>query len=362
MYSFVGRRRGRRLRIPALLLAAALGLSACGGSSTAADVPSGPPVMANESSWNSTVTKANGEHQLVIYWSMGTEQNVPNFIAAFKKKYPDIKVKIVFQATGDLVNRLDQEMSANVQGADVVVHASPAWFSDQFSANHLAALQVSPENQAAGWQKMLNNKSFATWWGFAYVLGYRTAQPKPPTNLKALLDSNPKARIGLVDPHASQASGNVYETLPKRYGDGILDQLAKSNYTIEGSNSQLSQALAAGSVDYAYPDQINTTAPLIAKGAPLGQIVTNQAVAGAYYNVGVVRNAPDPNAAQVFANFAMSKDGQAAVAKDNSPAATVPSSLPGAIPWGTVKAYNPADWTSDKWNAWIAKYWTPRFK
>jgi iron(III) transport system substrate-binding protein len=358
----VARRRGRRLRIPAFLVAAAVGLAACGGGSTTADVSSGPPVMANDASWNSIVDKAKSEHQLVLYWSMGTNQNVPNLLDAFAKAYPDIKLQINFQATGDLVNRLDQEMSANVQGADVVIHASPGWFSDQFSAGHLAALQVSPANQAAGWQKMLDNKSYATWWGFAYVLGYRTSEPKPPANVKALLDANPHIRIGLVDPHASQASANAYEQLRKTYGDGILDQLAKTNYTIEGNNSQMSQAFAAGTFDYAYPDQVSTTAPLIAKGAPLAQVATTDAIAGAYYNVAVLRNAPDPDAAQVFANFVMSQDAQAAIAKDSSPAATVPGSLPGTIPWGNVKAYNPSDWSTNQWNDWIAKYWTPRFK
>jgi iron(III) transport system substrate-binding protein len=210
---------------------------------------------------------------------------------------------------------------------------------------------------------MLGGKSYATWWGFQYVLGYAKSQPTPPTDVKALLDANPHAKIGVVSPKASQASANVYDTLRQTYGDGILDQLSKANYTVYNSNSELSAALAAGAVNYAYPDQINTTAPLIAKGAPIAQEVTQNARAGANYNVAVMLNAPHPDAAQVWANFVMSKDGQEAIVQDNAPAGTVPTSgVPGAAPWDQVHFLDPTQWTTDKWNAWIAKYWTPRFK
>jgi iron(III) transport system substrate-binding protein len=249
-----------------------------------------------------------------------------------------------------------------VKGADAVMHASPGWFADTYKANQFAALQVSPDNQAAGWDKLLGGKSYATWWGFQYVLGYAKSQPTPPADLKALLDANPQAKIGLVSPKASQAAANVYETLRQTYGDGFLDQLAKAKYTVYNSNSELSAAFGAGAVDYAYPDQVNTTAPLIAKGAPVAQLVTQKARAGANYNVAVMANAAHPNAAQVWANFVMSKDGQEAIVQDNAPAGTVPTSVPGAAPWTEVNFLDPAQWTNDKWNAWIAKYWTPRFK
>ncbi|MCH6470743.1 ABC transporter substrate-binding protein [Sinomonas terrae] len=317
---------------------------------------------AQSSAWNDIVKKANDEGSLTLYTSMGQENAEPKLYAAFKKAYPNIKINLTFLATGDLINKLNQELSGQVKGADAVMHASPGWFADTYKANQFAALQVSPDNQAAGWDKLLNGKSYATWWGFQYVLGYSKSQPTPPADLKALLDANPQAKIGLVSPKASQAAANVYETLRQTYGDGFLDQLAKARYTVYNSNSELSAAFGAGAVDYAYPDQVNTTAPLIAKGAQVAQLVTKNARAGANYNVAVMLNAPHPNAAQVWANFVMSKDGQEAIVQDNAPAGTVPTNVPGAAPWDQVNFLDPSQWTNDKWNAWIAKYWTPRFK
>jgi hypothetical protein len=67
-----------------------------------------------------------------------------------------------------------------------------------------------------------------------------------------------------------------------------------------------------------------------------------------------------PNAATVLANWLMSRDGATSLVKHISPA-TVPQEIDGAIPWGTVKTYDPKEWTTAKWDEWIAKYWTPRF-
>ncbi|GAA5194084.1 hypothetical protein GCM10023346_20680 [Arthrobacter gyeryongensis] len=365
MRSFFRSGGRRKLAASAILVTAALAMAGCGNggaTSGATDVKSGPPVDVQASAWSSLEKNANDEGALTIYSSMGQQESEPRLYGAFKKAYPNIKINIVFLGTGDLINRLNQEMSGQVKSADVVMHASPGWFADTYKAGNLAALQISPDNQSAGWDKMLDGNSYATWWGFQYLLGYAKSQPAPPTDLKALLDANPHAKIGLVNPHVAQAVANVYETLRQTYGDGILDQLAASSYTIFNSNSQLSSALAAGSVDYAYPDQVNTTGPLIVKGAPIAQEATQKAQAGANYNVAVIKNAPHPDAAQIWANFVMSKAGQEAIVQDNAPAGTVPTSVPNAVPWKAVNFLDATQWTTDKWNAWISKYWTPRFK
>ena len=351
----------RGLGISAALLSITAATAACGGAGDAEVAETGPPATASASEWDEIVDVANEEGELTLYWSMGEAESYPHLFDAFEKAYPDIDVNIVFQATGDLVNRLDEEISGNVASADTVVHASPLWFSDHYEADDFASLQVSPDNQDAGWEDMLDGKSYATWWGFQYVLGYNTGQPEPASDVKALLDANPDAKIGLVDPHASQAAANVYETLRQAYGDEILDQLSGADYTIYDSNSALSAGFGAGSVDYAYPDQVNTTGPLIKKGAPLAQLVTTEAQAGANYNVAVLKTAPHPNAAQVWANFVMSEAGQSAVIEDNAPAGTVPTDVENAIPWDAVRFLDPNEWTTEKWNAWIEEHWTPRF-
>jgi iron(III) transport system substrate-binding protein len=335
---------------------AVLGLTGCGGSAPENAVQAGPPTTADDAAWSKIVEAANKEGSLNFYKSLGGSDEV---VADFQKDYPNIKVNQTFAATGDLIQRLDQEIDAGVAGADVVMHSSPGWFSDKFAANQLASLQVSPSNVGEGWKDRLENKSYATVFGFPYTLSSRTGQPTF-TDLKSLLDSSSKARIGVVDPHVAVAIAFYYETQRQEFGDQILDQLAASQHTLEPSNTPLAQALAAGSVDYAAPGQASTTAPLIAKGAAITETVPTKGVSGAFYNVALMQKAAHPNAATVFANWLMARQGATSFVKHVSPA-TVPIDVPGAVKWGTVKAYDPKDWTTDKWNAWITQYWTPRF-
>lgn len=344
--------------VGALIAVGALTLAAgCGSGSGGELAATGPAVAAGEQEWNDILDAADGEGQVSLYYSLaGMEAVVDDFKAA----NAGIEVNLTFGATGDLTTRLDQEMGANVQGADVVFHASPGWFSDKSDSDALAALQVSPQEQQEGWEKLLDGNSYAEVFGFPYTIGYRTSE-SAPTDLKELLDQNPGASIGLVDPHASPASANVYQTLVDAYGDGILDQLANANFKIEANNSSLAQSFASGAFDYAYPSQSSTTRPLIDKGAPIAESVTETAVAGAYYNAAILRNAAHPNASQVFVNWLMSTAGAESFVKHVGPA-TVPLNVAGSVPWGEVKAYDPSDWTTEKWNSWIATQWTPRFQ
>ncbi|WPU09490.1 extracellular solute-binding protein [Pseudarthrobacter oxydans] len=333
-----------------------LSLTGCGGAAPENSVTAGPPAIVDNAAWDKIVESANKEGTVNLYRSLGGSENV---MAEFEKAYPNIKIEQTFAGTGDLIQRLDQEIDADVTGADLVLHASPGWFDEKFAANKFASLSVSPDTASAGWEERLEGKSYATFFGFPYTLSSRTGLPTY-TDLKSLLDANPNARVGVNDPHASVAAAFYYETQRQEFGDKVLDQLAATQRTMESGNTKLAQALAAGTYDYAVPGQNSTTAPLIAKGAQIVETVPTKGTTGAYYTLAVMQKSAHPNAATVLANWLMSRDGATSLVKHISPA-TVPQEIDGAIPWGTVKTYDPKEWTTAKWDEWIAKYWTPRF-
>lgn len=345
-----------RAVLAGLVGASVLLVSACGGGTPGGSaVEAGPPAMIDDGAWQEVVTAAREEGTVNLYFSLGGMEAV---VEDFKEAYPEIDVESNFASTGDLVQRLDQEMDSGVSGADVVMHAAPEWFAAKSDSDQLAALSVSPENTDF-WDDELEEQSFATVFGFPYTL---TSQGDSTvyTNLEELLDEDPDAKVAINDPSVAVAVAYYYESQRQEFGDEILDKLAAAQYSVFPGNTQMAQAIANGSFDYAVPGHSGTTKDLIAKGADLTETVPDQAANGAYYNVAVPTTAAHSNAGAVFINWLMSESGSQSFADNFSPA-SVPHDQDGTLPWGEMDSYDPEEWTTEKWNAWIAEYWTPRF-
>ena len=101
------------------------------------------------------------------------------------------------------------------------------------------------------------------------------------------------------------------------------------------SNPQLTEGIAAGDFDYAYPDIASITQAVIDKGAPVGIVVPEgDSVAGVHYNAAVLGNA-GTRSGQVFINWLMSERGATSLAEHLQPAVT-PVKVEGAsrgTPW-----------------------------
>ncbi|MFV0457359.1 MAG: ABC transporter substrate-binding protein [Actinomycetales bacterium] len=349
--------RSRVAAVAAALALAASGLAGCGsGGTSATEAAAGPPEAVDSAAWDKIVEAANEEGTLNWYFSVGSSDQI---IADFNQAYPDINVKSTFAGTADLIPKLDQEIEAGVKSADVVMHASPGWFIDRYEQDKFAALKVAPEQADAGWEDMLGGNSYATVLAIPFTIS-STGDNPTYTDVQSLLDAQPNAKLGLLDPHSSVAAAFAWDTIRQEFGDDILDKVAKSNYAVESSNTPLGQSLAAGSFDYGFPGLASVSTPLVAKGAKITETVPEKAASGPQYNAAVMTTAPHPNAAYVFVNWLMSQQGGASFVKNLYPAG-VPLDVEGSVPFDSIKSYDPKEWTNDKWNEWIAQYWTPRF-
>ena len=198
-------------------------------------------------------------------------------------------------------------------------------------------------------------------------MGSRTSSPterrsRNPRTSSKLLESNPDAKIGLVDPRRSSPFVTYqYKVLQEAFGDDIMERLSKANVTVVPSNPQLTEGIAAGDFDYAYPDIASITQAVIDKGAPVGIVVPQgESVAGVHYNTAVLRTAKHPNAAMVFVNWLMSERGATSLAKHLPPAVT-PVKVSDSLPWDSVKVFDVDEWTTEVQNDWIAENFAPYF-
>ena len=342
-------------------LALAIVLAGCGGAEPAGPeqgATAAPPTTVDAAAWTKIEEAANSEGQVTAYVSLTGMDPV---FADFMKAYPKIKVTLSQVPTADLLPRLDQELGVGAQGADLTFHASPGWFVDNFKKGNFKTLELSPDAQKVGAAESVGKNNFAGVYGFPNVISYRTSQPKPE-NLKQLLDSNPQAKIGLVDPRRSSPFVTYqYKVLQDAYGADFMQRLSKANVKIVPSNPQLTEGLASGDFDYAYPDIASITQKVIDKGAPAAIVVPNdKSLAGVHYNTAILRTATHTNAAEVLANWLMSERGATSLATHLKPAVT-PAKVPGSMGWNDVTVFNVDTWTTQAQNDWIAKNFAPYF-
>lgn len=295
--------RTRVLGTAAVLGAITLTLAGCGGSTAVSRPVSG--------SWDEVVAAANEEGSVTIY-STQAQPVLADLERAFEKAYPHIDLTVVRGVDSDLLFRVDIEARTGKGAGDVAVITDAAWM--QAAADTDKAVEViGPAFDAAEYRRadsVVGGKYFLEG---AVVLGFgwnTAAYPKGIRTAQDLLDPALKGKVGIVTPATSPTYIDYYDHIEEHYGGReFLEQLAQNSPRIYPSSQPLGQALASGEIVAAL--MCNPMLPEQAAGAPVGW-TAGPAVWGARWYGLALGSAPHPNAAQVLADFMVSRSGQQA--------------------------------------------------
>jgi iron(III) transport system substrate-binding protein len=126
-----------------------------------------------------------------------------------------------------------------------------------------------------------------------------------------LLNPKLKGKIGFLDPQFPGAGQGSWSFLWANKGEEFLRKLAQQDLFITANARQMAEALAKGKVAVCMGCSHNV-APFINAGLPvkLLPIAKEGDEASGGYAVGMLKNAPHPNAAKVFVNWLLGKEGQ----------------------------------------------------
>ena len=127
-----------------------------------------------------------------------------------------------------------------------------------------------------------------------------------------LLNPKLKGKIGFLDPQYPGAGQGSWSFLWATKGEGFLTRLVKQELFVTANARQMAEALAKGKIAICIGCSRHNVAPFLKAGLPLKLLPIakegDEATGG--YAVGVLKNAPHPNAAKVFVNWLLSKEGQ----------------------------------------------------
>ncbi|MDQ0512938.1 ABC transporter substrate-binding protein [Ancylobacter amanitiformis] len=311
-----------RMTIMRALAAGLLTAAASFGSAWAGGIPAGYP-----SSYADLVKAAKAEGAVSIYTSTDSAQ-AKALLEAFSAKYPGIKIEYNDLGTNGTYNRVISEAAAGQVGADVV-WSSAMDLQMALATDNYIDLYVSPEA-----------KALPAWASYKDMLYAATVEPIGMIyNTKALPEASvPKTRADLIkflNDNRDTLRGKVATFDPEKSGSGFLHHtndaratstfwdLAKAFGAAGGrtysSSGSMKETVVSGENVLAF-NIIGSYALDWVKQSPNLGVAFGTDYTPAFSRVlAITKGAPHPNAAKLFIDFALSRDGQNALASNGLP-------------------------------------------
>lgn len=291
-------------------LVLALALAACGSSGTSASTSDQVP-----DEWSEVVEAAKEEGKVQLYFSIG-QDIIDHLSSGFKKKYPDIDVE-VYRSTGGsttLIERMENDLAAGSWVADVVDLTAPLWLEDALDRGIVAKDVDVPS--AEDWDPQYWKDGIVVLTPTVLGVGYNTdlvTKDEVPTSWEELADSRWKGKMAIFEPRPDTNSHtNLYQLYLEEYGEDIIRELIDLEPRVWDNANSLAESIAAGESAIG-PVFTHKAEDLKKNGAPMDYVMLEPAPT--FLNTTfVAEQAPHPNAARVFLDYAMSQEGQAAIA------------------------------------------------
>ena len=293
---------------------------------------------------------AKKEGKIVLYTAnfLDTEQAVAK---RFSERFPGMQIEIVRAPTGQLITRIKTEAAANRMIADVID------ISDRVQARGMIELfaPYAPPN-AADYPEVARTADRL--WprsGNAWTITYNSALvTDPPKSWADLVKPEfGKLRLGQTVIASGGAPFNRAMFERKVLGEDYWTKQAALKPALFPSQAPMVDAMIRGEIAIA-PLVTNLAIPLTAQGAPLKWFFAPEGVPVTVFSAGIAKGAGHPNAAKLFLDWALSREGQALMVELGSFSAMAQAPMPPGVDTKAIKTWYSDDAEIEK----IFKAWT----
>jgi iron(III) transport system substrate-binding protein len=285
-------------------------------------------VLAQQSwqaEWDKTVAAAKKEGKVVVGLPPSAELR-RELEPAFKARF-GFEMEI-FSATGpQIANRIVTEGKAGVRYFDSFIFGSctgvPLIKSGLFDPAE--SYFILPEvKEAKNWwgghvfmDNVANSRLFYSFISTKSTEGFwhntTLAKADELRSLDDLLDARWKGKIGLSDPRVAGSGLSVWSYLWEVKGEEYLKKLVAQELFVTQNLRQLAEALAKGKVAITLGIGTAQTEPFVKAGLPVKDLPEPREgtpSSNGYGTLAILKNPPHPNAAKVFVNWLLGKEGQ----------------------------------------------------
>ncbi|WP_249124118.1 ABC transporter substrate-binding protein [Saccharopolyspora erythraea] len=305
----------------ALLVVVSLLMSACGGSvhNTPAaraakllapaqvDATDGLTIDGEKIADKALYDAARGK-KLVLYSAAGKEAEDLT-LARFTAE-TGIQVELTRLPNNKLAERALSEHGAGRLGADVIRLTDPRTARDFGEAGVYVPYRTPFHDKLAAAGATVDANWFPAYY-FVNAMAYNSAihTQNPPDGWEDLADPRYEGQLGIV----AITTGGTLQALTRfqieEFGPQYLDRLAAQQPRVFNSTSTEVDALARGEISIATVS-FNNAFGAQSHGAPIRLVVPEEGVSASEGPLGLTPKGADNPAAQVFANWSLSKAGQ----------------------------------------------------
>jgi iron(III) transport system substrate-binding protein len=243
---------------------------------------------------------------------------------SFTRRY-GIGVEFIPARSSTVIQRIVNEAKAGVRYFDLHIGGTESVITGMLPENILEPVEpyfVLPEV-----------KDPKQWWGghlwadnakrFLYVfVAYQTVslwsnpneyQPTEFASFDDLLAPKLRGRIGISDPRTPGSGSSMWSHMLHVKGEEYLRRLVAQNLFVTRDLRLLAENLAKGKIAVTSGIGYSEFLPFIKVNLPVAPLPMPKEglyVSGGYGHLTIIRNPPHPNAAKVFVNWLLSRDGQ----------------------------------------------------
>jgi len=282
---------------------------------------------------------AKKEGKIVLYTANfhDTEQVVAK---RFSERFPGIQIEMVRAPTGQLITRIKTEAAASRMIADVID------ISDRVQARamiELFALYAPPN--AADYPEVARTADRL--WprsGNAWTIAYNSALVTDPPKSWADLVKPEFVRLRLGQTIIASGGGPFTRAMFERevLGEDYWAKQAALKPALFPSQAQMVEAMIRGEIAIA-PLVTNLAIPLAAQGAPLKWFFAPEGVPVTVFCAGIAKGGGHPNAAKLFLDWALSREGQALMVELGSFSSMAQAPMPPGVDANGIKTWYPDD-------------------
>ena len=249
-----------------------------------------------------------------VVWYTATDVQVSERVGkAFEEKYPGIKVQVERAGSERVFQRISQEYGSNIHRADVIETSDAVHFILFKRQGWL--LPLVPAEVTKYWPAQVRDPDghFAAYRAHLSVIGYNTSQVKKedaPKSHADLLDRKWRNRIVKAHPGYSGTVMTGTHALSEALGWDFLEKLSQQRVMQVQSSTEPPKKLAQGERSVMADGNEYNMFMLKESGVPVEVVYATEGTPIAIGHAGVLKNAPNPNAAKLFYAFLFSRDTQ----------------------------------------------------